>query len=85
LPRAIILPGRELPKPRQNRAGADDLAATLPFLGREGLALERQPASLLGRECNPRLAGGCSRRFPKYTRTSSWTYSSLRAIRSLIA
>ena len=47
LRRAIALLGSELSKPRQDGGGADDLATGLAFLGRQRLALDRQPATLL--------------------------------------
>ena len=47
LRRAIVLLGSELPKPRQDGGGADDLATGLAFFGRQCLALDRQPAPLL--------------------------------------
>jgi hypothetical protein len=58
LPGPVVLPGRQLSKPRQNGAGPNDLAATLPFLGCGDLALQRQPPPLLRRERDPGSSGG---------------------------
>ena len=48
--RAVVLFGGKLAKPGQDRAGADNLAATFSFLGRQGLALDGQSTTLLVRE-----------------------------------
>jgi hypothetical protein len=90
-PHVILAPLRrarslacELPKPHQNRLGANDLAARCAFGGRQRLALDCEPLSLLWTEGDPALP---SRRREGLlsTRTSSWRYSILRAIRLLSA
>ena len=84
LRRAVILLGGKPPEPFQERVGPHNLAARAPFLGRQGLALERQPSSLVVGERDSRPTG-LRQEDLRCTRTSSWRYSTLRAIRSLIA
>ena len=57
--RAIVLLGRELPKPRENGGRAHDLTAGRAFRGRQRLPLECRPASLLRRERDSGLARRC--------------------------
>src|SRR5664280_1396461 len=66
LRRAIVLLGSELPKPRRDGGGADDLATGLAFFGRQCLALDRQPAPLLVGKRNAFPACGLGVDLPKY-------------------
>src|ERR1019366_7662509 len=54
---AVVLLCGQLAKPGEDRLRAHDLAAAPAFLGRQLLALQRQAASVLGAEVDPRLAG----------------------------